>query len=331
MRTIISFSFCLFLFTSTKAQNKSIKYIDPANIDKTVKPGDDFYHYANGNWIKNNEVPPSETRWGSFNILGEESSRRLKSLLEEAANNSGRDRKTQVVGRFYQSGMDSQRIENLGYTPIMAELQTINNVSDRQGLLETVARFRTMGLGNAFFGSSIGPDRKNVQKYIPNISQGGTSLPDRDYYLKDDARSVRIRNAFRKQLQKMFKLSGYSLTAADNAAASVLKIETTLAKKQFSRVEMRDPYKLYNKYAVKDLSSLTPGINWQSLLEKMKINGADSVLVNNPPFLKTVDSLIADLPLDDLKNYVKWNVIRTAAPHLSKEFVNADFELSTLR
>lgn len=330
MRNVTLLCLCIVAATTGAAQTKSIKYIDPANIDKSVKPGDDFYQYANGNWMKNNKVPPSETRWGSFNILREESSRRLKSLLEEAAANTATDRKTQVVGDFYMSGMDSVKIENLGYRPIAGQLQEISALTDKQGLLNTVARIRTMGLGNAFFGTSISPDRKNVQQYIPNISQGGTSLPDRDYYLKDDARSTRIRDAFKKQVQQMFVLAGHELTAANNAAATVLKVETILAQKQLSRVEMRDPYRLYNKFAVKDLSTLTPSMNWQNLLQEMKINGADSVLVNNPAFLKSVDSLIANLPLEDLKTYVKWNVIRSAAPYLSKGFVNADFALSSV-
>lgn len=329
-KAICTFSAFLVILV-TLGQTSSFKYIDPANIDRTVKPGDDFYQFANGNWIKNNKIPPSETRWGSFNILREESSRRLKLLLENASGKSVRDRKTQVVGDFYKSGMDSIRLEQLGYKPIAPELAAISAITEKQDVYKMIARIRSIGLGNAFIGSAIGPDRKNVQKNIPSITQGGTSLPDRDYYLKDDARGRRIKDAFAKQVHKMFLLTGNDLTAANNAVASIIKIETALARNQFSRVELRDPYKLYNKYAIKDLNTLTPGIVWSTLLTEMKIKGADSVLVNNPAFLKTVDSLLTNLQLEEVKDYLKWTVMRSAAPHLSKAFVDADFELTSVQ
>lgn len=304
------------------------KYIDKANMDLSARPGDNFYEYANGSWLKKNPVPGSKTRWGSFDMLREESSKRVQSLLEDAQKNTGRDRITQIIGDFYASGMDSAAIEAKGYTPIKPELERLASLSSVNAVVHEAATLRTYGMGGALFGMNVGPDRKNVTVYIPSISQGGTSLPDRDYYLKDDQRSTTIRNAYKAHVQKMFALVGEDAASSTASAAAVLKIETALAKAQYSRVEMRDPYKTYNKFAVKDLSALTPSINWQQLLDEMKVKGADSVLVNNPSFLKTINALLTEITLNEWKSYLRWNVIRSAAPYLSNAFVQQDFELN---
>lgn len=307
------------------------KYIDKANMDLTVKPGDNFYQYANGTWVKNNPVPASRTRWGSFDELRQESSKRLKTLLEDAMATANRDRKTQIIGDFYKSGMDSLAIEAKGYQPIKADLERINNITASADILNEVISLRTNGMGSALFSMNVGPDRKNVMAYIPSIGQGGTSLPDRDYYLKDDARSTKIRDAYKAHLQKMFSLVGEDAATAALSAASVLKIETALANAQYSRIEMRDPNKTYHKFAVSDLSATTPNMNWASLLKAARINGADSVLAGNPEFLKKVNNMLTEVPLSDWKSYLRWNVIRSAAPYLSHEFVDADFEFTKVQ
>ena len=304
------------------------KYIDPANMDLSVKPGDNFYQYANGGWLKKNPVPGSKTRWGSFDVLREESSRRLQTLLEEAAKNPGKDRLTQMIGDFYRSGMDSAAAEALGYKPIEAELSRLNSLNTKQDVLNEVATLRTKGLGAPLFGMFVTQDRKKVSQYIPSISQGGTTLPDRDYYLKNDARSNTIRAAYRNHLEKMFSLVGENAATASLSADAVLRIETELAKAQYSRVEMRDPYKTYNKFAVKDLPTVTPGLDWNNLLQQMKVQSVDSVLVANPSFMKTADNMLSSLPLQDWKTYLRWNVLRSAAPYLSSAFVNENFRLS---
>ena len=303
-------------------------YIDKNNMDVTVKPGDNFYSYANGSWVKNNPVPASKTRWGSFDMLREESSKRLQALLEAAAKNTGKDRGTQMIGDFYASGMDSAAIEAKGVQPIQPDLSRIDGISSNTDLLLAIAGLRTQGYGAPLFGMFIGQDRKNVTQYIPQLSQGGTTLPDRDYYLKDDGRSVKIRQAYRTHLQHMFALAGESTAAAAASADAVIRIETALAKAQLSRVEMRDPYKTYNKYAVKDLVSLTPGWNWTNLFAQMKVRVGDSVLVNNPQYFKTADILLGALPLNDWKSYLRWSILKTAAPYLGSAFVNESFQLS---
>lgn len=308
--------------------DKKPKYIDPANMDVTVKPGDNFYLYANGSWIKKNPIPASKTRWGSFDMLREESSQRLQILLQDAEKNVGKDRATQMIGDFYRSGMDSAAIEAKGYTPIKADLDRLASLTSKGEVVNEIATMRTKGLGSPLFGMFVGQDRKNVNLYIPQIGQGGTTLPDRDYYLKDDARSTTIRKAYRDHVERMFSLVGENAAMSAYNADAILRIETALAKAQMSRVEMRDPYKTYNKFSVKDLSAQTPSLNWSNLLQQMKVTGVDSVLVGNPAFLKTADILLTALPLQDWKTYLRWNVLKNASPYLSSAFVNESFKLS---
>lgn len=301
------------------------KYINKANMDASVKPGDNFYRYANGTWLKNNPVPGSKTRWGSFDMLREESSKRLQILLTEAAKNTTKDRATQMIGDYYASGMDSAAIEAQSYLPIQPELTRLAAITSQEEIINEIAGLRTAGYGAPLFGMFVGPDRKNVNTYVVQLSQGGTTLPDRDYYLKNDPRSTTIREAYRAHLQKMFALVGDANLSAANSADAIIRIETALAKAQFSRVEMRDPYKLYNKFAVKDLATLTPGFNWPALFSKMKVQVGDSVLVNNPQFLKTTDILLSAVSINDWKSYLRWSAIKSMAPYLSNAFVQQTF------
>jgi putative endopeptidase len=200
-------------------------YIDKNNMDLSVRPGDNFYLYANGNWIKNNPIPPSKTRWGNFDEMREKNTKRLSALLEDAANNTSRERKSQIIGDFYHSGMDSVTIEKKGYDPIKPDLKAIEDLQSTKDVLAEMARLR-IDAGGIGFRIFVGPDKKNVLEYIPTIAQGGTSLPDRDYYLKDDPRSVHIRNAYSKNVTTLFALTGDDESTAAKDAATILKMET---------------------------------------------------------------------------------------------------------
>ncbi len=313
------------------AMDGPIKYINKQNMDRSVKPGDNFYEYANGNWLKANPVPASKTRWGSFDELREESSKRLQTLLESAAQNTNKDRKTQVIGDFYASGMDSAAIEAKGYQPIKADLDRLNLMSNGNDVIKELINLRINGVGGALFGTGVGPDRKNVLKNMPSVNQGGTTLPDRDYYLKDDARSTTIRNAYKTYLQKMFALVGEDASNAAASAYAVLKIETALAKAQMSRIEMRNPNATYNKFSVKDFSATTPTMNFETMLKELNIYGADSILVSNPSFMKTVNEMLTTVPIAEWRSYMRWNLIKSAAPYLSSAFVKADFEFNSVQ
>lgn len=317
---------------SNDKPKEKLKYIDKSNMDLSVKPGDNFYQYANGGWLKNNPVPSSKTRWGSFDVLREESSKRLRTLLEAASAAPTKDRPTQMIGDFYKSGMDSAAIESKGFQPIKSDLDRIATITTTQQLLDEMAGLRVRSVAAPLISASVGTDRKNVTQYITQLGQGGTTMGDRDYYLKDDARSVAIRNAYKEYVNKLFQLVGEDAATAAKSRDAVLRIETALAKAQYSRLEQRDPYKTYNKYAIKDLAAVTPGVNWTELLNKMQIGvkGTDSVLVSNPNFLKTMDILLSAVSVEDWKSYVRWNVIKNAAPYLSSAFVDANFKYNAV-
>ncbi|TKC10887.1 M13 family metallopeptidase [Pedobacter polaris] len=312
---------------AANAQKAPKKYIDPANMDLTVKAGDDFYRYASGTWVKNNPVPAKETRWGTFNELREFNAQAVRSLVETAAadKNALPGSVAKRVGDFYAAAMDSITIEKLGYTPIKADLEKIKQLKDVQGLLDHIAYMRTSGIGGGMFGLGVSQDRKNVTKYVVNISQGGTSLGDRDYYLRDDPQSVKIRTAYNTYMATLFTLIGYSEAEAQQKATTVFNLEKAFATAQMSRIEMRDQYKTYNKLTIAEFNKVTPAINWATYLPKFKITGQDTVLVNSLSFFKTLNGMLTSVPMDDWKTYLEWNILRGSANNLSSPFVKANF------
>jgi putative endopeptidase len=310
---------------SPKIPNK--KFIDASNMDLNYKPGNDFNLYASGTWIKNNPVPAKETRWGSFNELRDFNSNAVKNILLEAQND--KTAKTgsvkRRIGDFYAAGMDSIGIEKLGVSPILPELAKAASATTLDDIISEAAIMRTQGLGSPLFSFSVGQDRKQATKIIAQLGQGGTTLPDRDYYLKADARTLKIQDAYKKYITQLFVLSGISENQANKNAETIFAIEKSLANSQMSRVEMRDPYKTYNKFSVADFSKTTPNINWVALLPKMKVSGQDTMLVGAPKFFTDLNALLVATPVSDWKTYLQWNVLKTSAPYLSSAFVDANF------
>ncbi|MBL0056305.1 MAG: M13 family metallopeptidase [Chitinophagaceae bacterium] len=296
-------------------------------MDVSVKPGDNFYLYVNGNWIRNTPIPASKTRWGSFDQLAEESSKALRELLEEAARNPGANSLMKRVGDFYASGMDSAAMEKQGYKPIKKYLDAIVKLKTKTEVVDHISYLRSHSITSPLYSIRVGQDSRNVTQYIINIGQGGTTLPDRDYYLKNDARSQAIRKEYVAYITKIFSLCGADEQTAANNAATVLRLETSLAGTQMSRVEMRDPVKLYNKFSVDGLSARTPqNLKWASIFSQLGYAvKPDSVVVSAPKFLIFIDSLLSSVPVDDLKTLLQWNVMRDAAPYLSSAFVDANF------
>ncbi|MBC5774767.1 M13 family metallopeptidase [Pontibacter sp. KCTC 32443] len=306
---------------------KATPFINKANMDLSVKPGDDFYTYANGAWLKANPVPAKETRWGSFNELRDFNIKAVRTILNDAAaaKNAKAGSVEKRVGDFYAAAMDSAAIDKLGYTPIKGDLERIKGIKDVNGILNEVAYLRTTGAASPMFGFYVGQDRKNVENMVPQLSQGGTTLPDRDYYLKNDARSTKIQEAYKTYITKLFTLTGADKATAEKNAETIFNLEKKMAEAQMARVEMRDPYKTYNKFAVADFSKTTPNMDWKVLMAKMKVTGQDTVLVSSPKFFTELNSLLTSTPVADWKTYLQWNVMKSAAPYLSSDFVNANF------
>jgi len=303
------------------------KFIDASNMDLNYKPGNDFNLYASGTWIKNNPVPAKETRWGSFNVLRDFNINAVKNILIEAENDKTAKPGSvkRRIGDFYAAGMDSIGIEKLGASPILPELAKVASVTSLEDIISEAAIMRTQGLGSPLFSFYVGQDRKEATKLIAQLGQGGTTLPDRDYYLKADARTLKIQDAYKKYITQLFVLSGIMDELAKKNAETIFVIEKALATAQMSRVEMRDPYKTYNKFSVADFSKTTSNMNWATLLPKMKVSGQDTMLVGAPKFFTELNALLVATPVADWKTYLQWNVLKTSAPYLSSAFVDANF------
>ena len=318
----------LISITSFAQQEKSkAKVIDPANMDFTVKAGDDFMRYSGGIWLQNNPIPAKETRWGSFTILRDFNVKAVRQILAEAAadKNAAPGSVKKRVGDFYAAAMDSLAVENAGFGPVQPDFARAGGVKNINEILDEIVFQRTQGVGNPLFGFFVAQDRKYPQIMAAQLAQGGTSMPDRDYYLKNDARTKKIQSAFNTYVTSLFTLAGETEASAKQKAETVFMLEKKLAAAQMSRVEMRDPYKTYNKFSVSAFSQATPSFNWPATLSKLKVTAQDSILVNSPRFFAVADSLLKAAPMSDWQTYLQWNVLRSAAPYLSKPFVDANF------
>jgi putative endopeptidase len=318
----------LLLVTSAIGQDaaKQSKPIDPANLDTSIKPGNDFFHYANGVWLKNNPIPAAFDQWGSFNILADHNSDVLHEILDDAANDksapAGSNKKK--IGDFYATGMDSAAIEALGFKPIEGELNRIAAIQDIDGIQKEIALLHSE-YNQVLFGFGSEQDPKNSTEVIGEIHQGGLGLPDRDYYFAKDARSKTIRDEYVKYIIAMFKLIGIDDAMASTSAQSILAFETQLAKASRTRAALRDPDKNYNKMTQDELKKLAPSFLWTHFFTEIGWAAPGSVDVGQPEFFQQIDTLVKTAPLADWKNYLRWKVLNTAASVLSSPFVAESF------
>ncbi len=325
--TFYIIAICVSFSALAQKEPPKAKVLDPANMDPTTKPGDDFMMYAGGHWIKNNPVPPKETRWGSFIILRDFNVKAVRDILTESAADTKAPQGSikKRVGDFYAAGMDSLAVEKLGFSPVQEDYTRAGSVKSLDDVLNQITYMRTSGLANPLFGFFVAQDRKHPKVMAPQLFQGGTTLPDRDYYLKDDARSKKIQIAFNNYMVTLFRLAGESEETSKKKAETIYALEKKLAAAQMSRVEMRDPYKTYNKFALADFAKANPDFQWPATLQRLGVTGQDSILVNSPKFFHVADSLLKATPVADWAIYLQWNLLRNAAPYLSSPFVSANF------
>jgi len=315
----------LVVFAAAAAAQKTPSF-SPANLDKSADPCVDFYQYACGGWLAKNPIPPDQSTWGQANLLLEHNLAVLQNILEQSAvNKPSRVLLDQQIGDFYASCMDEQTINQLGTKPLASDMDRINAISNKAGILPVLVRLQLMGV-NIFFNFSSGPDAKDSSVMIAQADQGGLSLPDRDYYLKEDAKSVELRKQYAAHVSKMFQLLGESADKADGDAQAVLKFETSLAKGALDRVSRRDPQQTYHKLTVHELVSLDPGIDWPKYFEGMGMPAFQSLNVGVPNFFRTLESTMVQTNLEDIKAYLRWHLLHDEVQFLSKPFVDEDFQ-----
>lgn len=295
-----------------------------AHIDTTVKPGDDFFQYANGTWIKNNPIPPSESGWGIFNLVADENYAQLKRISEEAsATNSPQGSAQQQIGDFFYCGMDSASIEKQGITPLNDLLQKINQVKTTNDLIQTIAQLQVIGV-QALYAFDIEQDMKHSDKNMVYLSQGGLGLPDRDYYFNTDANTKNIRQEYLAHIRNVLMLLDPDSAKAGRNSAAIMKLETEMAKSHKKLEDLRDPYANYHKMSLDQLDKLTPAMNWKKSLADLNVV-ADSVIVGQPAFFTRVQSLLQGTGIETWKTYLTWQLLETYSPYLSSAFDDEAF------
>lgn len=318
------------LFASCKNNADTTSYFDKTGMDTTVHPGDNFFLYANGTWIKNSVIPDDQSGWGSFYTLYDANLKKMRTILDELSTKTDHQpgSNEQKVGDFYASGMDSAAIEKAGYDPLKPMLAKIDAIKDHKELMSLLAQSFTEGDGD-LLGIYIGADERNSTKNILSLYQTGLSLPEKDYYTKTDAPTAEKRQKLVEHITNLFVLTGTDKTLAAQQATAVLQLETEIAKSHLAPVELRDPIKNYNKMSVSDLEKMSPNISWTASLQKMNIQ-TDSVNVAQPAYYKALSTLLAAKPIDVWKSKVKFDYISSNASLLSKAFVDERFAFNKL-
>jgi len=324
---------CFFCALSLRAESqpkidKNPPPLDPKNMDTAVKPGDDFYAYAGGGWLKRNPIPPEYSRWGSFNELTEKNNAGLHEICEKVSKKKV-DPKTspevQKVSDYYASGMDEKAIDAARTKPLADELKRIDAIKDRPDVLKEIAHLHSIGAG-AFFGFTSGQDDKNSTMVIAQAFQGGLGMPDRDYYTKEDADMKAKREKYVEHVTKMFTLLGEPVNAAADHAKKIMEIETSLAVPARTRVELRDPQRNYNKMTQAELQQLTPDWNWGDYFKEINLTDPGDINVGQPDFFKAANGVFTKTSLDDWKTYLRWHLVNGVAAELSSDFVNENFD-----
>ncbi len=318
-------------FSVLSCQKKTPVKSDPLDlsaIDSTVRPQDDFFDFANGTWIKNIKIPPSESSWGSFTILRDNVVGQIHTILDSASKISQPEMGSvsQKVGDLYASAMDSAGVEKLGFDPIKPYLQRISSIKDIHGLLDEISVEYKEGL-NPFFNFYAAADDKNSDWEMAHFDQGGLGLPNRDYYFRQDSSTIKIRKAYVDYVTTILNMIGDNKNMAAKEANSIFQLETHMASASKSPQDLRDPIANYHKMLVRELDKEMPSLYWSELLKAMNIN-EDTVLVGQPEFYKNLAGLILKSPISDLKNYLRFHMASYFAPYLSNDFVSARFKFS---
>ncbi|WP_290834980.1 M13 family metallopeptidase, partial [Flavobacterium sp.] len=303
-------------------------------MDKSVKPGDDFFRYVNGSWADKTEIPSDRVRWGSFDELRQNTDRDALAILKEAAANKKLDPSSDQAKavNVYQTYMDTISRNKLGINPIKGTLAKINAIKSVNDLNKLITEMQPEG-GLGFYGIGVGPDSKNSNRNVVNIGLGGLGLPDRDYYVSDEADSKEKREKYVQHVAKMLQYLGDKPEVALSNAKKVLAIETAMATPRLDRVERRDRRKTYNPMSVADLQKLTPSVNWNNYIKGVGLPAIDSVIVSQPKYMTSLETIFKENKVDEWKAYLRWSLLNNSSNVLTTEIekANWDFYSKTLQ
>ena len=308
---------------------QSTHKIDPSTFDQSASACTDFYQHVNGGWLKANPIPPAFPSWGLGNILNEKNRELLRDVLETASKKPKAvdGSNEQKVGDYYSTCMDEARIESEGIKPLTPEFQRIANIKDQKSLQEVITHLHFIGI-NALFVDGSNQDFKNSAEVTAGVFQGGLGMPDRDYYTKADDKSKGFREQYLKHVAKMFELMGDDPAKAAAAATTVMTLETKLAEASLTRVEQRDPQKLYHRMTVAQLQELAPNFDWSAFFKGIGLKQKADVNVGSPEFFKVMNQQLTAVPMSDWQTYLRWHLINNTAASLSSPFVEEDFNFN---
>lgn len=312
---------------ASKVTAQQVSGFDSKSFDKSVKPQDDFFQYINGGWIKQNPIPATESRWGNFNILAEQNLETQRKILETAAATSNEEGSaSQKIGTFYKVAMDTVRLEMEGFKPVVNLFDQTRIAPNGRDFAKLVGEFHQQGI-SGFFSVYVGLDVKDNEKYVVWFSQSGLSLPDKDYYIKQDEKSKKIREEFKTHIKNMFMLYGRSEDDAVMASKLILDFETKLAQRSMSRVDNRNMEKKYNKRALSQVFETYPNFDWNTYLETVGIplTSHDSVVVAHLDFFDNLNRLFVESEPMTFMLYMNWKVMQASSGYLSKKIGEESF------
>lgn len=316
------------LFASC-ADRKNSVHEDPlaAHIDSSLNPAENFFYYANNTWFKANPISATQSSNGIFRTIQDTINNSVRAICESSAANThaAKGSNEQKIGDFYFSGLDTASIEKNGIGPLAADFEKIDEIRDVKGVLNTAAYLHTIGCG-PMFSVYVGRDDKNSSVNAIFLYQGGIGLPDRDYYFNTDARTTNVRKEYVQHLAKMMELSGTTAELAVKQANKVMEIESGLAKASRKLEDTRDPYLNYNKKSVAQLEALTPVISWKEALQGMGLTKVDSVIIGQPEFFSSLNTLLKKYSIEDWKVYLKWDLLNSYAGYLNKSIDDQNFK-----